>query len=255
MDVIEELLKKLEILSNIKEGQTISTYGTLAIIEHNAWSTTFWRQYAGENRQKTVNYIKGVLDDAMEHIDNIVVRNLVVKAMTGIVNLKVTYKADVIIVAFIDTMLNSYHALLEPVSSDSDNNILNVNGEVLEVSTEFDDLGDNLGEKYEVKESEDIGVTFLSNVLKKDYVQVEKYLYDGYNVNVTTSDGKNALHLICDGIYDFPMLKLLYSFHIDSNYKDMMGKEPIYYATKGGWTEAVLFLKQNADKKKLATRV
>lgn len=31
MDIMEELLKKLEILAKIKEGQTISTYGTLSL--------------------------------------------------------------------------------------------------------------------------------------------------------------------------------------------------------------------------------
>ena len=115
MDIVEELLKKLEILANIKEGQTISTYGTLSIIEHNAWSTTVWRKYAGENRQKTVENVKGILDDAMDHIDNIVVRNMVIKAMQGVANLKVTYKNDFKIVDFIITMLSSYDALLEPV--------------------------------------------------------------------------------------------------------------------------------------------
>jgi ankyrin repeat protein len=258
MDIMEELLKKLEILATIKEGQTISTYGTLSIIEHNAWSTTFWRTYARENRQKTINYIKSILDDAMDHIDNLVVRNLVIKAMQGVSNLKFTYKDDLKIVDAILILLNSYHCLLEPV--DITSNTQSSIEEMIQIINEED-----LGEKYHTtveeddienieKNDEDIGVRFLSNVLKKEYVKVEKYLYDGYNVNVTTSDGKNALHLVCDGIYDFPLLKLLYSFHIDTNHLDLMGNDALFYATKRGWTEAVLFLKQNADKKKLATR-
>lgn len=212
-----------------------------------------------------MDYIKNILDDAMDHIDNLVVRNLVIKAMQGVSNLKLTYKDDLKIVDAILIMLNSYDSLLEPV--DLSLNTQTCIEEMIQVINE-----DDLGEKYDTiqeedngqmendwednnwEKEEDIGVTFLSNVVKKEYVKVEKYLYDGYNVNVTTSDGKNALHLVCDGIYDFPLLKLLYSFHIDTTHLDLMGKDPLFYATKRGWTEAVLFLKQNADKKKLATR-
>ena len=208
MDIVEELLKKLEILANIKEGQTISTYGTLSIIEHNAWSTTVWRKYAGENRQKTVENVKGILDDAMDHIDNIVVRNMVIKAMQGVANLKVTYKNDFKIVDFIITMLSSYDALLEPVD-DTIEDTKECLEDMIQIIHEED-----LGEKYDCtiqedikKEeenrnediNEDMGTNFLSNVLKKDYVKVEKYLYDGYNVNVRCPaphrSGRVQLHL------------------------------------------------------------
>lgn len=83
-------LEELESISRILPGQTYSSKYKV-IMDHNSWSTAFWRTYKGENRRTTVEYIELVIDTA---IRNNVYPPLLKAATRGIINLQFTYKDD-----------------------------------------------------------------------------------------------------------------------------------------------------------------
>jgi hypothetical protein len=112
-DRISKLLGDLKILSSLTPGKTISE-STMSVIDHNTWSGTFWRTYAGENRKQTVAYVKGILLEALSILklydgnsyNNEIFISLET-ATRGFAFLKETYKGDYYIIADIDSIIES----------------------------------------------------------------------------------------------------------------------------------------------------
>lgn len=82
-----ESLDELRKIAQIMPGQTYSpTYKS--ILNHRAWSTSFWRTYNRESIATTVNHIESIVDTA---IYNNVSTELLEAAIGGINNLISTY--------------------------------------------------------------------------------------------------------------------------------------------------------------------
>lgn len=110
-----KIIGDLVILASITPGKTFSP-SSMSIIDHNSWSTTFYRRYNGENRKNSIAHIRGIfiealniysLDPCNDIIDNIN------EALKGILNLKETYKGDYYTIAEIDRIVNETKEKLE----------------------------------------------------------------------------------------------------------------------------------------------
>lgn len=261
-----DLLEKLKVIANITEGKTLSTYGgNISLLDHNSWYTTAWRTCSRENKKKTVLCIKGIIDEAMAYINREEIKRAIYDAFVGMEQLKKTYIDYPDTVIDIDKLILNYKTAIElndlgEVYNVDDNdttekkNVCGVHS--LETSEEIiNEINNGNQELIEKMDAHDLGVDFLNDVRNNNYEMVENYLYGGNNANYLSSDGKNALHIVCDKqYYNLKMLKLLYSFHIDATLTDNDGYDPLYYAESTRCTEAILFLNQNIGKKKLATR-
>ena len=61
-DRIEQFDQKLNLISSIESGETISTKNMTKMV-HSSWSTAFWRKYYGEDRIELINWIDNLFDD------------------------------------------------------------------------------------------------------------------------------------------------------------------------------------------------
>jgi hypothetical protein len=158
---MDNLIKKLEVIASLTEGMTLSTSQFPTLISHNSWSTTIWRTYSREDRQKTVLYIRDILDaavtllKALSEEQQVELKSHIVSALKGFETLKLTYKGDFTTLGLITSIIDNVTSLLN---------------------------GDPLFFKY---------------VVNKNYDEIEKYLYDGMDVNVLNSKGQNVMHLLC----------------------------------------------------------
>jgi hypothetical protein len=213
----EDVMSKLTIIASLNEGDTLSpSYDQ--IVNHNSWSTSFWRTYNRETRKKTIDYIKDVFNHAVElyktgYVDSASLKDAICKALIGFSHLKKTYKNDFEIIGHIETISNEIAAIV---------NYCYKNG------------------------SED----FFNYLMTKQYDFIEKYLYDGYPGGVLNHQGQNAFHIICQKqYYDAKILNLLYNFNIDPFCIDLQGLTPLDVAVSTGCAEAVIFL-ETINKKK-----
>lgn len=284
------LIDKLKIISDITEGKTLSTFrGNLSLLDHNSWYTTFWRTGTRENKDKTISCIKEIMDEALNYLDDDDMRAHMYAAIEGMERLKKTYTDYIDRIVRLDKLIIHYKHVLEsnilgevyePQSlevsteiqndvghNDSHNNIsqqftpfifnkVDNSGTVCKLNKSKEINDDINNEVIEEINKKDLGDDFIHNVMHDNYEMVETYLYSGNNANYVTSEGKNALHITCNKKYfNIKMLKLLYSFHVDTNAFDNYGYDPIYYAESTLCNEALLFLNQNCLKKKLAMSV
>lgn len=221
MNSSDELLFKLLSIASIKKGETLSTT-TCQPIEKSYWSTTLSRTYNRENRKKSVSYIKDVVEQALKIVkynsndeNKLTLTDALNSCLPALENLKETYKGDYEICGAISTIINLIKPSFTEVFVDVTNHEL------------FD------------------------AIKNKNYDYIEKYLYDGKDVNIKTIDGQNALHIAVDKkYYDKQILNLLLSFNIDLTCKDIEGSTPVYVAVTTGCCEAVLMLEDCIAKKK-----
>ncbi len=210
----EDLLYRLLSIGSIKVGETLSTT-TFLPIEKAIWSTTFSRTYNRENRKKTVNCIKEVVDAALKEVNNEELNDALVSSIKGLENLKETYKGDFELLGSISTIINTIRT---PMIK-----------KIVEVN---DDLFDA--------------------VKRQDVDYIENYLYEGKNINTLNLEKQNILHVACDKkYYNKTILDLLLNFNIDLTCRDEENATPLYVAVSTGCCEAILALEEAiANKKK-----
>jgi ankyrin repeat protein len=211
----EDIINKLNVIASIKKDQTFSDAYDIPL-DHNIWSTTLWRTYNREDRKKSINSINTILDQAYtlytESYDSNIM-NMIMAALSGLENLKITYKGDHMIIGLIDTIIDNYN------------------------------------KKYQISiDQEPIFFTHLRNA---NYGYIEDYLYNGNNPNIKNNDLQNALHIVCDKKYYYgKIMDILVNFNIALTDKDKDDKTPLYYAVTSGCTEAVLKLEECIAKKR-----
>lgn len=106
-DRIGKIISDLKVLSLLSTGQTLSS-STMTIIPHNAWSSSVWRRYAGEDRKQTIAHIKGIFTEAITILKfnyNLDIVNSLEPAIKGFSSLKETYKGDYYTIAEIDRII------------------------------------------------------------------------------------------------------------------------------------------------------
>lgn len=104
---------KLKLLSKLDVGKTLSS-SSLEILDHNAWSTTFWRKYAGESRSDTLNAISKIFKEALVEfsdrektiLEQLELKEEINRAIEGVRNLKVTYKADANVILQVEGIIS-----------------------------------------------------------------------------------------------------------------------------------------------------
>src|SRR3972149_10231129 len=95
-DKKNRIISDLSIIASLTPGKTLSN-STMTVIDHNTWSSSIWRRYAGEDRKNTIGTIKGILTEAtsfcnLSPSDEIIVN--IEASLTGFSSLKETYKGD-----------------------------------------------------------------------------------------------------------------------------------------------------------------
>jgi hypothetical protein len=120
-DRINNIINQLKIISGLTPGKTLST-STMTIIDHNTWSGSAWRTYAGENRKQTIMQIKAIFTEALSIIklssnreNNKDVVISIEMGLYGVNSLKETYKDDYYIISEIDDMINNIRHELEEI--------------------------------------------------------------------------------------------------------------------------------------------
>lgn len=218
----EDILSKLKMIASIEKGQTFSpSYDTP--LDHNIWSTSIWRTYNREDRKKSINYIKNILEQAYQlyyiNSDSKIIE-MMSSALQGLDNLKVTYKGDFMIIGLVNTILEDYTKKINPVD------------------TEY------------------IELEFFTELKNMNYSFIENYLYEGYSTIVKNNELQNALHIVSDKkYYHCKIMDLLLNFNVGLTDKDIHGNSPLYYAVTSGCTEAVFKLEEAISKKKRALQV
>jgi hypothetical protein len=105
----EKILSFLKIVSLLTSGYTLST-STMTIIDHNAWGTSIWRKYAGEDRIQSIEYIRHIFDDALSFLNKKYSLDLIEgikSALKGFASLKETYKDSYSIIGKIDYIIEN----------------------------------------------------------------------------------------------------------------------------------------------------
>lgn len=100
------MYRDLNVIASIKPGMTLSDT-TMTVVDHNSWSSSFWRRYSGENRNTTINRIKDLMDEALSMDYSSELDDAIERALVGINNLKETYKDDQEIVLKLDLILST----------------------------------------------------------------------------------------------------------------------------------------------------
>lgn len=125
-DRVTRITNDLNVISSLIPGSTLST-STMTIVDHNAWSGSFWRTYARENRTETIIHIKRIFSEAvsilkinfqdreMDYYKDIIVS--VETAITGVISLKDTYKGDYYTISEIESIVAAIQKDLEIICS------------------------------------------------------------------------------------------------------------------------------------------
>ena len=150
----EELLKNLEVISQITPGKTLSV-STMSVVDHNSWSSAVTRRINGESRNKSIIHIKFLLLEAVSFYkltQDLEIRDAISSAIDGFNNLTLTYETDTKSVDEIKQIVSENRKLLESEVNAKVNSEVNseVNAEVnTEVNAEvsddiFDDVLDDI---------------------------------------------------------------------------------------------------------------
>ena len=92
MDLII-IKKKLNLLCNLQEYQTISAYYE-TVMDYNSYYTSFWRTISGDSRYTTLEYIKNIFELSYSYLYDKEILNLYTQALKKDIILKVTYNND-----------------------------------------------------------------------------------------------------------------------------------------------------------------
>lgn len=95
----------LVLIASLKPGLTLST-SSMQIVDHKIWSTSFSRTFARDNRRKTVDTIKEILNSNIN-------KPGFSEAVNGYSSLMSTYEGDYLLVAEIENDCNNYRQSLE----------------------------------------------------------------------------------------------------------------------------------------------
>lgn len=98
--ILKDILQKLEILSEIREGQKLNI-ADMTYCEANSWWSSITRRYMGESRENLIFHLENIINQAIASIEefknsefaSILVKSLY-KSKTGVENLAKTYKED-----------------------------------------------------------------------------------------------------------------------------------------------------------------
>ena len=96
---LQELLVKLEFLSQVKQGDKINTK-EMSFSPKDSWISSLKRTYSREDRKLTLQYIKDVVRDTTDILDRYkdekdyynIIKQSFTNAKSGIENLLITYK-------------------------------------------------------------------------------------------------------------------------------------------------------------------
>ena len=120
-NTLNKLLLNLETISLIKENDKLYCDNNTMVIDEPYFLQSFVRTYNGYNRQSCINNINKLIDDILEYLDNLnsdnnifkekiisdynnINQNLL-KSISGLQNLKITYFSDIKITKQIDFII------------------------------------------------------------------------------------------------------------------------------------------------------
>lgn len=122
-----EIISRLKFLQNVRSGDKIHT--SKISRQPNGWITSFTRYIDGEDKSKTLKFLRKTLDDAFELFEmfrtsdkshQVQVSQIMIKdmqtALVGIGNLKTTYAHDLKFMCDLTTLLESVQMRLDIVT-------------------------------------------------------------------------------------------------------------------------------------------
>lgn len=119
MDDIENILINLRVLHSLPCNARLDTTSVLFRIHtQSAWVPTFMRRWwAAQNRVTDINRIRTVYSKAIAHVqsnsnDCARVKEYLQQSLSGLKNLKTTYRNDVTTAALIDVVVDNVQQLM-----------------------------------------------------------------------------------------------------------------------------------------------
>jgi len=125
----DDTIVALRVIGMIREGQKVSVHDGVLIIEQGQTRTiinSIKRWIHGDNRNKTINYIKNIVNNGILLInDEPRVTAAFQESLAGISALKVTYAEDAVIVANLNVLYDKIKSVIkyEPSNISNSNDI------------------------------------------------------------------------------------------------------------------------------------
>lgn len=127
----EDIKVRLKFISHIQKDQKVDTKNLK--LHNNGYFCSFYRFIYPDNRMNTIKFIKDIVHRTFEiiefyklsnrHMDLKLLLEDLLKATTGLNNLKATYETDTLFVCHIDSVIESIKVRLSSLNINSDNNI------------------------------------------------------------------------------------------------------------------------------------
>ena len=89
----EEIISKLEKISQITEGKTLMT-SSMEVVDYSSWAVSFWKNCYQESCNHTVGFIKDILTEAIDFYKSDLSEDLLLwinQSLKGLVSLAKTY--------------------------------------------------------------------------------------------------------------------------------------------------------------------
>jgi len=118
-DKNNRIISDLRKLSQLQAGKTLSI-SDMSIVDHNTWTSTFWRTYSGEDRQKAKDKIGDIIREALSVLETNPTTDLLNSfeaALIGIGHLKETYRGDYYFIAEINRIIKIGEDRLEKIKN------------------------------------------------------------------------------------------------------------------------------------------
>jgi hypothetical protein len=125
-DIKLRILSDLKIISEIRSGYTLSPT-TMSIIDHNSWSTSFWRSYSGETRKNTIATIKTIFNDAIRLLEIDPTQELILaidEGLRGFGNLRDTYREDYLLIAELNRITDDISRRIKDIGDKMANEVI-----------------------------------------------------------------------------------------------------------------------------------
>lgn len=106
------LISQLNVIASLSPGTTLSTT-TMTVVDHNTWSTSVWRRYAGEGHEETVQFIKSLFADSIVQCTAAPswdLLNAMESAVKGFLTMKITYQGHYYTIANITRIADDVRA-------------------------------------------------------------------------------------------------------------------------------------------------
>jgi len=103
----DDTIVALRVIGMIREGQKVSVHDGVLIIEQGQTRTiinSIMRWINGDNRNKTINYIKKIVNNGLLQVNEPRVAAAFHESIAGINSLKVTYADDAVIIANLNVL-------------------------------------------------------------------------------------------------------------------------------------------------------